>query len=239
MSNQIVYIGLDDTDNYESGGTGRLARGIAEDLKHDYQVLGVTRHQLLLDPRIPSTAKNSSAAIFLRSADVKSDFKIPELISVFERVRSLMMSDFHTGSDPGLCITVEETARKLAFFGERAKREVLTQEEARFLAASNALLLEGLEGTQDGIIGAMAAVGLAASGEDGRYIQVGCARDLSGLLPVTYLLESGISRMLTLDGKEIREGQVLCEKLRPSRRGGQPVLYVEWNLDHWVPLKLD
>ena len=34
-------------------------------------------------------------------------------------------------------------------------------------------------------------------------------------------------------------GLVLAEKMRPARRGSQPVLYVEWDQDHWRPVKLD
>ena len=34
----LVYVGLDDTDNHESRGTGRLARNIAENLAQDFGV---------------------------------------------------------------------------------------------------------------------------------------------------------------------------------------------------------
>jgi len=61
----MLFIGLDDTDTLESRGTGRLARRIAAALAADYSVLGVTRHQLLVDPRVPCTRNNSSAAIAL------------------------------------------------------------------------------------------------------------------------------------------------------------------------------
>ena len=61
----MVFIGLDDTDTLESRGTGHLARQVAAVLSSDCFVLGVTRHQLLLDSRVPYTAKNSSAAVVL------------------------------------------------------------------------------------------------------------------------------------------------------------------------------
>jgi hypothetical protein len=32
---------------------------------------------------------------------------------------------------------------------------------------------------------------------------------------------------------------VQCDKLRPARRGGRPVLFVEWADGYWLPLKLD
>jgi hypothetical protein len=53
------------------------------------------------------------------------------------------------------------------------------------------------------------------------------------------VLETGISAVLTLDGQPVHNGLVQAEKLRPARRGGRPVLYVEWQEDHWQPLKLN
>ena len=100
-------------------------------------------------------------------------------------------------------------------------------------------MLSGLGGSQDGVIGALAAVGLAASGEDGRYLLVGRTRDLSGLQEVETVLQAGIATVCTLDGCPVTHGLVQAEKLRPARRGGQPVLVVEWQADHWQPLKLN
>ena len=61
----MILIGLDDTDVLDSRGTGHLAREIAGRLKADYDLLGVTRHQLLVDPRVPCTKNNSCSAILL------------------------------------------------------------------------------------------------------------------------------------------------------------------------------
>jgi hypothetical protein len=83
----MLYLGLDDTDNLESRGTGQLARRIAGILAGSCKVLGVTRHQLLRDPRIPYTKNNSSAAILV-DGDGNLD---PERI--LDRVRSLMMAE--------------------------------------------------------------------------------------------------------------------------------------------------
>ena len=68
----MIFIGLDDTDTLESRGTGHLARQIAAALAADYAVLGVVRHQLLRDPRVPCTKNNSSAAILLDGDDGKA-----------------------------------------------------------------------------------------------------------------------------------------------------------------------
>jgi hypothetical protein len=223
---------LDDTDNLESRGTGQLARRIAGILAGSCAVLGVTRHQLLRDPRVPYTKNNSSAAILL-NGDGSLD---PDRI--LDQVRSLMVADFQPGSDPGLCVA-QEAPPVVMEFGQRAQREVVTQEEARAIAARHGIALLGLGGTEGGVIGALAAVGLAAGGGDGRYVQVGRLREISGLLPVAALLEAGIPAVQTADGQPVTGGLVLVDKLRPARRSARPVAVVEWTGDHWLPLKLD
>jgi hypothetical protein len=232
-STELIYIGMDDTDNHASRGTGRLARELAAKLMVDFPVLGVTRHQLLVDPRVPYTSHNSSAALCLQG-DERTD-----LAALFERVKAFMLADFIDGSDPGLCVARASAAAELLSFGKRAKSELVRQEQARRLAADQQVLLEGLGGTQDGVIGALAAVGLAAGGEDGRYLLVGTTRDLVGLQPVQAVVAAGIVAILTADGMPVSEGAVLAEKMRPARRGSLPVLYVEWDQDHWRPVKLD
>jgi len=41
----MIYIGLDDTDNEHSHGTGHLSRMLALELQPEYEVRGITRHQ--------------------------------------------------------------------------------------------------------------------------------------------------------------------------------------------------
>jgi tRNA(Ile2) C34 agmatinyltransferase TiaS len=229
----MILIGLDDTDTIESRGTGHLARQIAAALADaGYAISGVTRHQLLLDPQVPCTKNNSCAAILV---DADGEAHITKLL---DQVRTIMLAEHQPGSDPGLCVaeSVPETATE---FGRRAQRQVVDKEEASRLAEANGVTLLGLGGTHDGIIGALAAVGLAASGDDGRYVLVGRSRELNGLQPVSALLEAGITAVQTQDGKPVAEGLVLTDKLRPARRGGQPIAVVEWASDHWLPLKLD
>jgi tRNA(Ile2) C34 agmatinyltransferase TiaS len=228
----IYFIGMDDTDNLESRGTGHLARQVAACLSEDFEILGVVRHQLLFDSRIPYTKHNSSATIVV-NADITVDLR-----DVFLHVKECMLGDFQPGSDPGLCVAANVPA-EITQFGRRAKVELVTQEEARGLAAKYGILLEGLGGTEGGVIGALAGVGLSASGEDGRYVLVGSLRDLSGLQPIEAVLAAGVDHLQTSDGVVINQGVIQTSKLRPARRGGLPVAYVQWDEDHWQPLKLD
>jgi tRNA(Ile2) C34 agmatinyltransferase TiaS len=224
-------IGIDDTDILESRGTGHLARIMAIALGQDFRVHGVTRHQLLQDERVPMTAKNSCAGIIFEG----DSYPLEEIARY---ARKVILDDYQPGSDPGLCIAAQIPAEIVAY-GQRVQREFIYQQEARDLAAAHGLYLEGLGGTEGGVIGALAAVGLAAGGNDGRYVQVGLIRELEGLLPVAEILSAGVVSVKTLDGDLLTDGMILADKLRPARRNSQPVLFVEQQESFWKPLKLD
>ncbi len=227
----MIWIGIDDTDTKDSRGTGHLARLIADHLGKQYSVNGVTRHQLLVDPRIPYTAKNSCAAIHLAETDIN-----PENLSA--QIIPLMRENYEEGSDPGLAVA-EWISPEIQKFGQRAQREVITREEANSNAVEHGIVLKGLDGTEDGIIGALAAVGLAGQGSDGRYVMVGTVRNLSGLTGTAEILAAGVQSIQTLQGEIVHDGFVLAEKLRPARRDNQAILFVEKEDDYWMPLKLD
>jgi hypothetical protein len=234
----MIYIGIDDTDFVGSPrGTGRLARELAAALSKRFDMRGVTRHQFLVDPRIQYTNRNSGVAIHLH-AD-----KHVDLGALADEAADFMRVAFQPGSDPGLCVARDVPA-VITAWGHRVQAEVVTQAEARDLAATHGLLLLGLGGTGDGVIGALASVGLAASGDDGRFVLVGQVRDLTGVVPVETLLHAGIDEVRALDdaphGVPVREDLVdTLGKLRPALRGGRVVLFVERTDDIWRACKVD
>lgn len=228
----MIVIGIDDTDTLQSRGTGALARQVAADLAREYAVLGVVRQQLLRDPRVPCTKNNSSKAIVL------DDGETIDLAAVAARVRALMLADFQPGSDPGLCVARDVPADVIVF-GARAQRELLTQAEAYTLARTHGIHLEELGGDGMGVIGALAAVGLTAGGEAGRYIEVGQVRGLAGTQPIAAVLAAGIGTVQTADGRPVTSGLIQTDGLRPARRDGRPVAIVQPAGEVWLPLKLD
>lgn len=177
MDSQFYYVGIDDTDNQTSRGTGYRARQLARVIESQGygSVSGITRHQLLVSPEIPYTSHNSSACLAIclaRSAD--------ELVAL---CRDYLISESAVGSDAGFCIVQSKVELStVEDFGHRAKREVLTQGEAVKLARVRHCHLEGVTGDHGGIIGALAAVGLRYSGGDGRFIWVRGLRELAGCL---------------------------------------------------------
>jgi hypothetical protein len=220
-----IFVSMDDTDNLNSRGTGRLARAIAAELKKTYPIYGVTRHQLYVHPDIPYTSHNSCAVIHL---DIKEQGLIKD---IFEIVRIEMLKDFIEGSDPGLAVAHEnQITPALIAFGRDAKDSVLTQEKARILAKNLNIPLEGLGGTEDGVIGSMAGLGLSFTGNDGRFLLKGGIRELLGPQPIEKLINAGIDGVYTLDGRQLNEGIILNpqnKSVKPCPVNGKAILFVE------------
>ena len=231
-----IFIGMDDTDNLTSPGTGHLARDIAAILCERFHIIGVTRHQLLFDVRVPMTAKNSANVIHLcRTED------LPSLDSLADDVAELMQDCFQPGSDPGLCVA-EGSALPPAIveFGQRTKTSLVTAAEAQQLANTYQIILRPLGGDGGGVIGALAAAGLASSGNDGRFNQVGRIRELRGVLPVETIRAAGAARVQSIEGQVIQAGLVdTGERMRLALRDGQPVLLVEAVNGRWRAVRRD
>jgi len=86
----------------------------------------------------------------------------------------------------------------------------------------------------------LAGVCLRASGNDGRFVQIGAIRDLKGRVPLATVLDSGIDRVLTEDGTEICEGNIETnDKVRPALRDRLVTLFVKPLEPHvWEALKI-
>lgn len=215
----MIYIGIDDTDNALSGGTGRVARTLAALLRERWPVLGVSRHQLLVDPRVPYTSNNSCNVIHLRSGE-------PDPAALADSLQEPLRELCLEGSDPGLCVARANAAGHP--LGRAAQERLVAPAEAYAAAESLGAVLRPLGGTGDGVIGATAGVILAAGGEDGRFVDVGRARELEGEVPVEALLAAGIYAVMTPEGHTVTAGWVeTCGRVRPVLRAGRPVLLVE------------
>jgi len=226
----VVLIGLDDTDNLESCGTGFHARTIALELgKQGLAIPGhITRHQLLMSPLVPYTSHNSAACIRVEAlAD-----NIPAILDYCEQY---LRTNSAEGSDAGLCVAAESAIpAAVQRFGFLCKRRRVYQEDARTLAQANGLPLLGLTGTHDGIIGALSAVGLHASGSDGRLLWLKGLREMADRLVSLDEIFSSTG----LDIVQSDQGEVLLDReLKVSMgswpravwMGGEAVLIVEKN----------
>jgi hypothetical protein len=168
-----VYVGFDDTDNIDADrGTGKLARWFEQELPEGCRIWGVVRQQLLVHEDIPYTSHNSSACAVV---EVEDDSLLGNLVT---KAANHIQRYALDGSDPGLCVAAEGDAGilPLVAFGRKCTRQVVTQKEA--LEASSRVHLSGHGGTNQGIIGAAAAVGLTADGWNGRFIELRKLRSL-------------------------------------------------------------
>jgi hypothetical protein len=189
-------IGVDDTDNHESRGTGFRARGLGAALAEAgiARPAGVSRHQLFVHPDIPYTSHNSSLCLDVVVESGRLD-ELPDFC------RDFVARESADGSDAGLCIAPWDTVGDaVTDFGRRAKSEVLDQSGARGLATRHELLLEGLTGDEGGVIGALAAVGLRRGGADGRFVWLEGVRELSGVHTAEGLLAGTGIDVIRVDG---------------------------------------
>lgn len=219
-------IGIDDTDNLESRGTGFRARQLGERLGEAgiARARGITRHQLFVHPDIPYTSHNSSACL-----DVEAAEDALERLQGF--CRDYLAEESAAGSDAGLCIArYERVADTLVEFGRSAKHTILTQAQARSVAAGHGAILEGVTGDHMGVIGALSAVGLRRGGHDGRFIWLPGVRELTGVETADRLLETtGIDAVETVDGRTVpREARVRVDPWpRPVLLHGRAVLLTQ------------
>jgi hypothetical protein len=188
-----IYIGFDDTDILGADrGTGKLVRWFEQKLPHGCRMWGVVRHQLPKLNGIPYTSHNSSACMV-----VETEF--PEIKDLLiQRAADHIREFFIEGSDPGLCVAIEESpaATALMNFGRLCCSRIVTQKEA--MAAVRPAHLSGHGGTNDGIIGAAAGVGLTLSGWSGRFVEFGRLRDYPDTARVRQFEENGI-QVLSID----------------------------------------
>jgi len=200
-------IGIDDTDNLESRGTGFRARCLGVELSDAglARVDGVSRHQLLVHPDIPYTSHNSALCLDAHVAEGRCD-------DVQEFCRDFLLRESAEGSDAGLCIAAWDTLRDdVRSFGVRAKQEVLVRSEAEDMARDAGVFLEGLTGDHGGMIGALASVGLRRSGTDGRFVWLEGVRELSGVAPASDLIENtGIDAIEDREGRAVPPGDSIC-----------------------------
>ncbi len=221
---QRWLVGIDDTDNHESRGTGFLAREMGRFMTEAGigRMLGITRHQLLFDERIPYTSHNSSACMEVVSGKKEELHKF---------CIDFLVNKSAEGSDAGLCIIpFDNVSENVVQWGLRAKKEILTMEESLKIAEKENIFLEGYTGTKCGIIGSLAAVGLRKCGNDGRFLWIRGMREMTGVFSISEVKKStGIEKILTVRNQPPAEKNkvFLGEWWRPVMKNNKIVMFVE------------
>jgi len=225
------YIGIDDTDNLESRGTGHRARQLGTMLEEAgiARLICITRHQLLVHKDIPYTSHNSSACLLMDCDTAKET----ELIAF---CRDFLLRESAPGSDAGLCIAPAKAInRGIENWGYNAKKIVLNKPLAHELANLNNIFLEGLTGEKIGVIGALAAIGLRHAGNDGHVLWLPLLRETEGIYTSTELKNRlTVDRITTKDGTEIHNDDTIKADnwIRPVMRDNKITLFVEKTDNH-------
>ncbi len=220
-----IYIGIDDTDNLETRGTGHQARMLGHSLAEAglFDLRSVTRHQLLVDRRIPFTSHNSSACL--------EGVCTGNLSDLIGHARDFLKRESAFDSDAGLCVAIKnEITPAIVDFGERAKREILTIDDAYSQIGNTFIYLEGFLNARIGVIGSLAAVGLRYGGNDGRILWTRNLRETTGDFPIkAFIEEVNIDRVLEKDLSPTDPGAIIriTEWCRPVMIGGKITLIAE------------
>lgn len=222
-----IYVAIDDTDNIDEGATGESANRIIKMIKIKQwgNCQGLTRHQLLIHPDIPYTSHNSAMCF---TADIEAGYLDP----LIKEAGEFLASDSAPGSDPGLCVAVEERiqdAQKLINYGYEAKKRIITKEEAYELALKLGVHLSEHGGTGIGVIGALAGVGLRMTNNDGRFQGKLVLKAPGAIVSVAEIISSGPTEIVqSLAGYSLGENEEvrLGEKLKNVLLNGKRTLLV-------------
>lgn len=220
----MIYVGIDDTNNEESVGTAKFTRMVASKIAEKFRVYGVTRHQLCQDNEIDYSVHNFCAVIH-----VEADKS--HLNTIFSIARTEITNNFNIGSDPGLAAAHESTvSSSVVSFGLDAKYRVVKKATVFSLVNNSEIVIEGFGKAGNGVVGALAGVGLASTKNDGRFVQLGDLRKIRQPESVQKFLNSGIDKIITLDGVVVEDGTIFNtdnKPVKPSPVNGEVILFVE------------
>lgn len=235
MTQYKTYVCIDDTD--ELGGeisTGEISEQLRAYVQEKYAPCSlVTRHQLFLDDAIPYTSHNSSMCFTTHLTLAQKDDLIAFAIKHLENICA-------PSSQPGLCVGFEEMLvdpKALIKFGEDAKCKVLTKEAAYAMATRQNLHLSEHKNGGQGVIGALAGIGLRLQGNDGRV--KGKIKLKQSTISVKELLALDEICAVRLSNQEALPLEAIVyvnEALKTVWLNHEPVLLVEKTENGYVPL---
>ena len=223
-------LGIDDTDMPGTRGTGALARMLAATLGSEGlgQVTCITRHQLYRHPSVPFTSQNSSASLDLSCADPSA---------LFEFTARFVAGESPEGSDPGIAMAAwDKINQEMVRWGRMAKSRLLSRTGAHSIASESELMLRGLGGSHDGIIGALASLGLRRFGDDGRVLwhHRRALRELDGRMKVAELERLSGASVMEAGTETMLDSGITIETngwVRPSWSAHAEILYAHRKQD--------
>ena len=183
----FYLIGVDDTDSATGMGaadTGEFAIQLGRLIEERRfgHLLAVTRHQLLQQAEVRFTSENRAACLFIEGdKEARRDLELT--------CREFLLRKSAPDSNPGFALAAwSNLSAAVEAWGRQAKRTRLSRLTAVDLARAEGLAAAGFHGHGGGVIGALSAVGLRASGNDGVFIWLPGLEQVKGVLTLPQLL---------------------------------------------------
>ncbi len=219
-------IGLDDTDSPKGSSTGELALrlGLALQSADLGRLDSVTCHQLFISPQVASTTQNAAICLTLEADSSKSK-------EIEMTCRTFLLREYSSGSNAGYAFASWiQINFDLVNWARLVKFQKVTRAQAIGQARASGISVAGLCGSGDGVIGALAAIGLRYRGEDGRFLWLPGLDEAVGTLTYSDLMSLvPFDRIENLRGRTPRPTDkiVLNQEFQAVLRDGRCVLLVE------------
>lgn len=219
-------IGLDDTGSINSSSTSALAcrLGLSLEAAGLGRLDSVTRHQLYASSQIADNPHNAAVCITFESE--------PEQQKEIEmNCRTFLLREYSSGSNAGYALASWVQVTVDVFNWARlVKSQKVKRSEAIVLARSSGIAIAGLSGSGDGVIGALAAIGLRYRGDDGRFLWLPGLSEVIGTYTYSELMRLvAFDRIENLRGRPPRPNDkiILGKEFQAVLREGRCVLLVE------------
>lgn len=230
MVSEQFTIGIDDTGEPDGRGTSQLARAWSDAIEAEGfgQSLGVTRHQLWESPKIPCTGKNRALAIVIETDRT--------VLDVEDRIVDFVRANAARKANSAIAVLSRHSDMPHALaFGRRSQQELMNLKDAERYAAEANVLIRGLGGNRNGMIGALSAAGLRAGGKDGLFIQLAGIRDIEGRVTAGQIrVRTALESIIDEDTGEELDRDDMIETfnwVRPRMTADKPVLLTKRSPD--------
>ena len=224
---------IDDTDMPGTKGTGWLVEHLCHKMKKKgAKSSAISRHQLYVHKDIPFTSHNSAMCFEMETDRDRID-------GLIAYMAAYLKDNCEKGSDPGLCVASMDQrldSTSLMAFGKNAKKAVSSKKAAYDMAGRTGIHLSEHGGTGQGVVGAVAGVGLRLSGNDGRYrgwYHLGLPGDIASVEELCG--HDFIDELVTVSGQVLPMNtrvHIGSEKTKTVRMGGRQVLVVMDNKEY-------
>lgn len=178
-------LGIDDTDSPELSDTPSFAYSLACQLesKSLARLVNISCHQLLQHPSISHTKNNVCCCIFLDTEEIR----VREIDLV---CREVLHHECAVKSNPGYALAAwNQFDAELVMWGKNAKTTLLDRKQCLSIGRKHNIAIAGIMGSGQGVIGALAAIGLRYEGNDGWISWMPGLSALDGIYTQTQLAQ--------------------------------------------------